>query len=95
VFSSIVAPPANPSHSHQADDDETGRWTPPLWGIGLTETVVGGTATYLHDGRTRSLARSLEEAILWHGGEAEAARRWFQNAPAEDHTALIAFLRSL
>ena len=38
--------------------------TPPLWGIGLTE-VVNGHATFLHDGRARSLA----EAILWHGGE--------------------------
>ena len=38
--------------------------TPPLWGIGLTKTVNGNTF-FLHDGR----ARSIEEAILWHGGE--------------------------
>ena len=44
--------------------------TPPLWGIGLTETVNGHTL-FLHDGR----ARNLLEAILWHGGEAEAAPR--------------------
>ena len=43
--------------------------TPPLWGIGLTETVSGHTY-FLHDGR----ARNLLEAILWHGGEAQAAR---------------------
>jgi CxxC motif-containing protein (DUF1111 family) len=65
--------------------------TPPLWGIGLTETVAGASATYLHDGR----ARSVEEASLWHGGEAEAARSWFLNASAEDRARLIAFLRSL
>ena len=43
--------------------------TAPLWGIGLTETVSGHTF-FLHDGR----ARNLLEAILWHGGEAEAAK---------------------
>jgi len=49
----------------------TGReWrTPPLWGLGLTQ-VVNPRATYLHDGR----ARTLMEAVLWHGGEAEEAR---------------------
>ena len=46
--------------------------TAPLWGIGLTETVSGHTR-FLHDGR----ARNLTEAILWHGGEAEAARQRF------------------
>ena len=43
--------------------------TAPLWGIGLTETVTG-QASFLHDGR----ARTLLEAVLWHGGEAQAAR---------------------
>ena len=43
--------------------------TAPLWGIGLTQKV-NPQATFLHDGR----ARNLEEAILWHGGEAEASR---------------------
>ncbi|MCC7369168.1 MAG: c-type cytochrome [Chloroflexi bacterium] len=65
--------------------------TPPLWGIGLTETVAGASSTFLHDGR----ARSLDEAILWHGGEAEAARNWFVQATAEERARLIAFLRSL
>jgi CxxC motif-containing protein (DUF1111 family) len=53
--------------------------------------VLGGSAAYLHDGR----ARSLEEAILWHGGEAEAARERFRLASADDRAALIAFLRSI
>ncbi|MEX0759971.1 MAG: di-heme oxidoredictase family protein, partial [Tistlia sp.] len=64
--------------------------TPPLWGIGLTETV-SGRAHYLHDGR----ARSLLEAILWHGGEAEAARQKVVALPAAEREALLAFLRSL
>lgn len=64
--------------------------TAPLWGIGLTETVSGHT-NYLHDGR----ARSLEEAVLWHGGEAEAARELFRGMPKSDRDDLIAFLNSL
>ncbi len=64
--------------------------TPPLWGIGLTETV-GGEEHYLHDGR----ARNLLEAILWHGGEAEAARQNVMHLSAEERDALIAFLKSL
>jgi CxxC motif-containing protein (DUF1111 family) len=64
--------------------------TTPLWGIGLAQ-VVRDTVTFLHDGR----ARTLEEAILWHGGEAEAAREAFRTAAAPDRHALIAFLTTL
>ena len=64
--------------------------TPPLWNIGFTAGVSGGEA-YLHDGR----ARSLEEAILWHGGEAEAAKEAFRTMSAADRAALIKFLKSL
>ena len=64
--------------------------TPPLWSIGLTAGVSGGEA-YLHDGR----ARNLEEAILWHGGEAEAAKESFRTMSATDRAALIKFLKSL
>jgi CxxC motif-containing protein (DUF1111 family) len=64
--------------------------TAPLWGIGLTETVNGHTQ-FLHDGR----ARSLLEAVLWHGGEAEAAREKVVALPTEQREALLAFLRSL
>lgn len=76
----------------QAVGDATGReWrTPPLWGIGLTQ-VVSGHSFFLHDGR----ARNLTEAILWHGGEAEAARNAFAAANPEDRKALITFLESL
>jgi CxxC motif-containing protein (DUF1111 family) len=64
--------------------------TPPLWSIGLTAGVSGGEA-YLHDGR----ARSLEEAILWHSGEAEASKEAFRTMTASDRAALIKFLKSL
>ncbi len=64
--------------------------TPPLWGIGLVETVNGHTM-FLHDGR----ARSLEEAILWHGGEAAGSRGLFMSLTAEEREALIKFLESL
>ncbi|MCF2903659.1 c-type cytochrome [Octadecabacter sp. CECT 8868] len=64
--------------------------TPPLWGIGLTEQVSGHTQ-FLHDGR----ARSLLEAVLWHGGEAQAARDRVIEMPPEDRAALITFLESL
>jgi CxxC motif-containing protein (DUF1111 family) len=64
--------------------------TAPLWSIGLTAGVSGGEA-YLHDGR----ARTLEEAILWHGGEAGGARETFRSMSASDRAALIRFLKSL
>jgi CxxC motif-containing protein (DUF1111 family) len=64
--------------------------TPPLWGIGLTETV-SGHSYFLHDGR----ARSLLEAVLWHGGEAQAARDAAVAMDPEDRAALIRFLESL
>ncbi|MBB3140657.1 di-heme oxidoreductase family protein [Halomonas organivorans] len=64
--------------------------TPPLWGIGLAQTV-NPRAGYLHDGR----ARSLEEAILWHGGEAESAAAGYRALPAARREPLIRFLESL
>ena len=79
-----------------ADQTPTGgvagsEWrTQPLWGLGLTETVNGHTYL-LHDGR----ARSIEEAILWHGGEAEAARDAFAAFTARERALLIRFLESL
>lgn len=70
----------------------TGReWrTPPLWGIGLSQQV-SGHSQFLHDGR----ARSLLEAVLWHGGEAETAKTKVVDMPPQDRAALIRFLESL
>ncbi|VVN99075.1 di-heme oxidoredictase family protein [Pseudomonas fluorescens] len=64
--------------------------TPPLWGIGLTQTVSGHTQ-FLHDGR----ARNLLEAVLWHGGEAQVAQQQVLTFNAEQRAALLAFLNSL
>ena len=77
---------------NRPDFEATGReWrTPPLWGLGLVP-VVNGHDNLLHDGRARGFA----EAILWHGGEAEAAKEAFRNAPKDERAALVAFLKSL
>ena len=77
---------------HRPDGQASGtEWrTPPLWGIGLVETVNGHTM-FLHDGR----ARSLEEAILWHGGEAEESKKRFMDLALDARNALIKFLESL
>ncbi len=64
--------------------------TPPLWGLGLQQRV-NGHGFLLHDGR----ARTAEEAVLWHGGEAAGARDRFAGWPADDRAALLAFLHAL
>ncbi len=77
---------------HRPEGEADGReWrTAPLWGIGLTE-VVSGHTQFLHDGR----ARNLLEAILWHGGEAQAARDRVVALSTTEREALLAFLDSL
>lgn len=74
------------------DFDANGRqWkTRPLWGMGHTHTI-NPRAGFLHDGR----ARTVEEAILWHGGEGEYSKNKFVNLPKADRSALIQFIRSL
>jgi CxxC motif-containing protein (DUF1111 family) len=64
--------------------------TPPLWGLGRHERVSGSVA-YLHDGR----ARTLDEAIRWHGGEAAPASQAYQQLTANQKAELMAFLQSL
>jgi CxxC motif-containing protein (DUF1111 family) len=64
--------------------------TAPLWNIGHTAGVSGGEA-YLHDGR----ARTLQEAILWHGGEAETSKEAFRTMSSTERSALIKYLKSL
>ncbi|WP_166113905.1 di-heme oxidoredictase family protein [Pseudoalteromonas sp. Z9A5] len=80
--------------------------TAPLWGLGLSACVTGGVtnptgyqgddvckpdANYLHDGR----ARSINEAIMWHGGEAENARIAYESITSSEQSALLTFLNSL
>ena len=64
--------------------------TMPLWGIGLFPKT-NGTAFYLHDGR----ARTIEEAILWHGGEAQKAKETYMKLTSTDRSKLLKFLNSL
>ena len=64
--------------------------TQPLWGIGLLQKTTG-TAYYLHDGR----GRTLEEAILWHDGEARNAKQQFMQLSKADRDRIISFLQSL
>ena len=67
-----------------------GDWrTPPLWGIGLSKQVNGST-NFLHDAR----ARNVLEAIVWHGGEAEASRKLFVKLSKDERNDLIAFVNS-
>jgi CxxC motif-containing protein (DUF1111 family) len=71
---------------------KTYEWrTPPLWGLGLSKNSQGGQYFLMHDGK----ARSIDEAILLHGGEANQIRNNYQVLTAAEKTKLIQFLESL
>lgn len=71
---------------------KTYEWrTPPLWGLGLSKDSQGGSYFLLHDGR----AKSIEEAIEMHGGEAENSKNMYLGLSDQDRNALITFLESL
>lgn len=74
----------------QGDASGTEWKTPALWGIGLVQTV-NPNASFLHDGR----ARTIEEAILWHDGEAAARKEAFMALTQSQRQQLIAFVESL
>lgn len=65
--------------------------TPPLWGLGLSKQSQGGSYFLLHDGR----AKSIEQAILLHGGEAQNSRQQYQQLSPKEKQQLIKFLESL
>lgn len=77
---------------NRPDFEANGReWrTQPLWGIGLISTVNKHTY-FLHDGR----ARNIEEAILWHGGEAEKSKSDFTNLSEKQRKQMLTFINSL
>ena len=64
--------------------------TPPLWGLGLSQ-AVNGSGQLLHDGR----AQTVEEAIIWHGGEASEAQQAFAALNRIERSQLIKFVESL
>lgn len=76
---------------NRSDGNATGQeWrTAPLWGIGVAKTI-NNRANYLHDGR----ARTMLEALLWHGGEAEFSKNQVMSMPTADRQALLAFLKT-
>lgn len=65
--------------------------TAPLWGLGLADRAQGGTPFYLHDGR----ARTLRDAIRFHGGESAKSRQAFDTMSPDQQERLLAYLRSL
>lgn len=70
----------------------TAEWrTPPLWGLGLSPNSQGGKYFLLHDGR----AKSIEEAIVLHGGEAQQSRNKFIQLSTQEKNNLLKFLASL
>jgi CxxC motif-containing protein (DUF1111 family) len=64
--------------------------TAPLWGLGLY-TTVNNPGFYLHDGR----ARTMVEAIMWHGGEAAQSKAYYAHLSKSDRDAVLKFLQSL
>ena len=66
--------------------------TTPLWGLGMVSALLReGRPGFLHDGR----ARTIEEAILWHAGEAKNSKLQFKNLTNEQRQKLLAFLNSI
>ncbi len=65
--------------------------TPPLWGISIYKQILKDRVNFLHDGR----ARTIEEAILWHSGEAKQAKESFIKLPQQKQNVLIDFLERL
>ena len=64
--------------------------TPPLWALGASK-YLGKHWQLLHDGR----ARTIQEAVLWHDGEALGAKSNFLNLSATERQALVDFVQSL
>ena len=92
-FTDLLLHDLGPELADEASEPgvEPGEWrTAPLWGLGLIERV-NGHLYLLHDGR----ARSIEEAILWHGGEAATSRAAFVDLSPAERRALLRFLESL
>lgn len=70
----------------------TSEWrTPALWGLGLSQNSQGGAYFLMHDGR----ARSIEQAITMHAGEAEQSKQSYQQLNANQKAQFLKFLNSL
>jgi CxxC motif-containing protein (DUF1111 family) len=90
-FSDLLLHDLGPDLADDSGRVDASEWrTPPLWNIGLTKQV-SGAVNLLHDGR----ARSVLEAVLWHGGEALPMRQSVTALNKDDREALVAFVESL
>lgn len=90
-YSDMMLHDMGPGLRDVGDSPDALEWrTAPLWGLGLVESLVPEHG-FLHDGR----ARDLEEAVLWHGGEAQVARHYFLSLKRPDRAALLDYVRSL
>ena len=90
-YSDLMLHDMGPDLAEPGDAPDAREWrTAPLWGLGVVERHLPQRG-FLHDGR----ARSIEEAILWHGGEARPAQQYFATLNKEDRDALLDFVRSL
>lgn len=93
LYSDLLLHDMGPGLADQRQDGSASgvEWkTPPLWGLRVMRDFLNGDAFLLHDGR----ARSIEEAILLHGGEAEGARDRFAALTPADRAALLDFVGS-
>jgi len=91
AFTDLMLHDMGPELADPGDSPKAREWrTAPLWGAGLAEQWLPDRG-FLHDGR----ARTLEEAVLWHGGEARRARDTFAGMSAEEREALLNYVRSL
>ncbi len=91
AYTDLMLHDMGPALADDGPSPKAREWrTAPLWGVGLAERALPNRG-FLHDGR----AATLEEAVLWHGGEAEPARDAFAGLPPADREALLDFVRSL
>lgn len=90
-YSDFMLHDMGPGLADPGDAPDAAEWrTAPLWGVGYAETHMPERG-FLHDGR----ARDVEEAVLWHGGEAAASRDAFSALDARDRALLLAYVRAL
>lgn len=90
-YSDLMLHDMGPALADPHDGPDAAEWrTAPLWGIGLVEERMPRRG-FLHDGR----ARDIEEAVLWHGGEAAPARDAFAALDAGDRATVLKYIRSL
>ena len=91
AYSDLMLHDMGPGLRDPGDSALASEWrTAPLWSAGLIEKHFPQRG-FLHDGR----ARTIEEAILWHGGEAQASRDAFANLSKTDREALLDYVRAL